>query len=143
MKTAEEEKKTDISISISYKELKKVIKSVPLYDIDEIIDIDDIIDGFSTSEILSHIDEDEIADYALQEDLISDNDVLETIPIRDLICYVKGEIGEDDFSDETVDSVDDFIKILKNLVKRFNNTVVYTKEDLKKGVCELIDAYCI
>lgn len=143
MKTAEEEKKTDISISISYKELKKVIKSVPLYDIDEIIDIDDIIDGFSTSEILSHIDDGEIADYALQEDLISDNDVLETIPIRDLISYVKGEIGEDDFSDETVESVEDFIKILKKLVKRFNNTVVFTKEDLKKGVCELIDAYCI
>lgn len=141
MKTTEEEKKVDISIS--YKELKKAIKSVPLCDIDEIIDIDDIIDGFSTSEILSHIDEDEIADYALQEDLISDNDVLETIPIRDLISYVKGEIGEDDFSDETVESVDDFIKILKKLVKRFNNTVVFTKEDLKKGVCELIDAYCI
>lgn len=143
MKAKEEEKKADISMSISYKELKKAIKSVPLCDIDEIIDIDDIIDGFSTSEILSHIDEDEIADYALQEDLISDNDVLETIPIRDLISYVKGEIGEDDFSDETVESVDDFIKILKKLVKRFNNTVVFTKEDLKKGVCELIDAYCI
>lgn len=143
MKTAEEEKKVSIGIGISYKELKKAIKSVPLCDIDEIIDIDDIIDGFSTSEILSHIDEDEIADYALQEDLISDNDVLETIPIRDLISYVKGEIGEDDFSDETVESVDDFIKILKKLVKRFNNTVVFTKEDLKKGVCELIDAYCV
>ena len=143
MKTAEEEKKVEVGISVSYKELKKAIKSVPLCDIDEIIDIDDIIDGFSTSEILSHIDEDEIADYALQEDLISDNDVLETIPIHDLISYVKGETGEDDFSDETVESVEDFIKILKKLVKRFNNTVVFTKEDLKKGVCELIDAYCI
>lgn len=141
MKTTEEEKKVDISVS--YKELRKAIKSFPSSDISEIIDIDDIIDGFSASEILPCLDDDEIADYALREDLISGNDVLETIPIRDLICYVKGEIGEDDFSDETVDSVDDFIKILKNLVKRFNNTAVYTKEDLKKGVCELIDAYCI
>lgn len=143
MKTAEKEKKVEVGISVSYKELKKAIKSVPLCDIDEIIDIDDIIDGFRASEILSYIDDDEIADYALREDLISDDDVLETIPIRDLISYVKGEIGEDDFSDETVESVDDFIKILKKLVKRFNNTVVFTKEDLKKGVCELIDAYCV
>ena len=140
---AAEEKKTDISISISYEELKKAIKSIPLCDIDEIIDIDDIIDGFRTSEILSHIDEDEIVDYAIYNGLLSGDEVLDTIPFSRMIRYIKGEMNQDDFADKTFDSVDDFIKILKNLVNRFNHTAVYTKEDLKKGVCELIDAYCI
>ena len=140
---AAEEKKTDISISISYKELKKAIKSIPLCDIDEIIDIDDIIDGFRASEILSHIDEDEIVDYAIYNGLLSGDEALDIIPFSRMIRYIKGEMDRDDFADETFDSVDDFIKILKNLVKRFNHTAVYTKEDLKKGVCELIDAYCI
>lgn len=140
---ATEEKKADISISISYKELKKAIKSVPLCDIDEIIDVDDIIDGFRVSEILSHIDEDEIVDYAIYNGLLSCDEALDIIPFSKMTRYIKGEMDRDDFADETFDSVDDFIKILKNLVKRFNHTAVYTKEELKKGVCELIDAYCI
>lgn len=140
---AAEEKKSDISISISYKELKKAIKSIPLCDIDEIIDIDDIIDGFRASEILDYIDEDEIVDYAIYNGLLSGDEALDAIPFSRMIRYIKGEMDQDDFVDKTFDSVDDFIKILKNLVKRFNHTAVYTKEDLKKGVCELIDAYCI
>lgn len=140
---AAEEKKTDISISISYKELKKAIKSIPLCDIDEIIDIDDIIDGFRASEILDYIDEDEIVDYAIYNGLLSGDDALDAIPFSRMIRYIKDEMYQDDFVDKTFDSVDDFIKILKNLVNRFNHTAVYTKEDLKKGVCELIDAYCI
>lgn len=140
---AAEEKKTDISISISYKELKKAIKSIPLCDIDEIIDIDDIIDGFRASEILDYIDEDEIVDYAIYNGLLSGDDALDAIPFSRMIRYIKDEMDQDDFVDKTFDSVDDFIKILKNLVNRFNHTAVYTKEDLKKGVCELIDAYCI
>lgn len=140
---AAEEKKTDISISISYKELKKAIKLIPLCDIDEIIDIDDIIDGFRASEILDYIDEDEIVDYAIYNGLLSGDDALDAIPFSRMIRYIKDEMDQDDFVDKTFDSVDDFIKILKNLVNRFNHTAVYTKEDLKKGVCELIDAYCI
>lgn len=140
---AAEEKKTDISISISYEELKKAIKSIPLCDIDEIIDIDDIIDGFRASEILDYIDEDEIVDYAIYNGLLSGDDALDAIPFSRMIRYIKDEMDQDDFVDKTFDSVDDFIKILKNLVKRFNHTAVYTKEDLKKGVCELIDVYCI
>ena len=140
---AAEEKKTDISISISYKELKKAIKSIPLCDIDEIIDIDDIIDGFRASEILDYIDEDEIVDYAIYNGLLSGDDALDAIPFSRMIRYIKDEMDQDDFVDKTFDSVDDFIKILKNLVNRFNHTAVYTKEGLKKGVCELIDAYCI
>lgn len=140
---AAEEKKTDISISISYEELKKAIKSIPLCDIDEIIDIDDIIDGFRASEILDYIDEDEIVDYAIYNGLLSGDDALDAIPFSRMIRYIKDEMDQDDFVDKTFDSVDDFIKILKNLVNRFNHTAVYTKEDLKKGVCELIDAYCI
>ena len=140
---AAEEKKTDISISISYKELKKAIKSIPLCDIDEIIDIDDIIDGFRASEILDYIDEDEIVDYAIYNGLLSGDDALDAIPFSRMIRYIKDEMDQDDFVDKTFDSVDDFIKILKNLVNRFDHTAVYTKEDLKKGVCELIDAYCI
>ena len=140
---AAEEKKTDISISISYKELKKAIKSIPLCDIDEIIDIDDIIDGFRASEILDYIDEDEIVDYAIYNGLLSGDDALDAIPFSRMIRYIKDGMDQDDFVDKTFDSVDDFIKILKNLVNRFNHTAVYTKEDLNKGVCELIDAYCI
>ena len=140
---AAEEKKTDISISISYEELKKAIKSIPLCDIDEIIDIDDIIDGFRASEILDYIDEDEIVDCAIYNGLLSGDDALDAIPFSRMIRYIKDEMDQDDFVDKTFDSVDDFIKILKNLVNRFNHTAVYTKEDLKKGVCELIDAYCI
>lgn len=140
---AAEEKKTDISISISYEELKKAIKSIPLCDIDEIIDIDDIIDGFRASEILDYIDEDEIVDYAIYNGLLSGDDALDAIPFSRMIRHIKDEMDQDDFVDKTFDSVDDFIKILKNLVNRFNHTAVYTKEDLKKGVCELIDAYCI
>ena len=121
---AAEEKKTDISISISYKELKKAIKSIPLCDIDEIIDIDDIIDGFRASEILDYIDEDEIVDYAIYNGLLSGDDALDAIPFSRMIRYIKDEMDQDDFVDKTFDSVDDFIKILKNLVNRFNHTAV-------------------
>jgi hypothetical protein len=138
---ASKEKKVDISIS--YQELEKAIKSVPLRDISQIIDIDDIIDGFSASEILSCIDDDKIVDYVLYEDLLPNDEVLENIPIHGLISYIKGQIGLEDFADETVESADDSIKAMKNFVKKFNYTTVYTKEDLKKGVCELIDNYYI
>lgn len=136
-------KQETADISISYEELKKAIKSIPSRDISQIIDIDNIIDGFRASEILPCIDDDEIVDYVLYEDLLSNSEILENIPIRDLIRYIKEQMDLDDFADETVESADDLIKGLKNFVKKFNHTVVYTKEDLKKGVCELIDAYYI
>lgn len=62
---------------------------------------------------------------------------------KDTDNFLDEVMKHNDVVDYITESPTKCVKIFKEISEELNNTIVHTKEDLKKSICELIDTYYI